>query len=148
MTLTHFGAFDWITASRSRNLNERHFPGYQQEIADFDKRPNPTNRRQKILRCSRDQVVTMLTQSRGASTETFRRHPASRGPSAVTPRHAASRGPCVETTHRRRPSRGTSTVTPWRRAIPLQKHPTVTRRRSFPLQKNVAAVTRHRAVTL
>jgi len=73
MTLTHFGAFDWITASRSRNLNERHFPGYQQEIADFDKRPNPTNRRQKILRRSRHRVVTMLTPSRGAFTETFRR---------------------------------------------------------------------------
>jgi len=42
----------------------------------------------------------MLTPSRGATAETSRRHPASRGPSTVTSRHAASRGPSVETPHR------------------------------------------------
>ena len=74
---------------------------YHKRSMNFDKR---SNRRQKIMRRSQDrgkavvkEVVTILTPSRGASTETSRRHPASRSPSTVTPRHAASRGPSVET---------------------------------------------------
>ena len=69
--------------------------------------------------------VDSIAQS---SAETPCRHPASRGPSTVTPRHAASRDRLsAETPHRHRPSHGPSTVTALHRAFPLRKHPAVTR---------------------
>ena len=82
----------------------------------MDKRPS---RRQKILRRSQDRgkavdngrVVRMLTPPRGASSETQCRHPASRGPSTVIPRHVASSGRLsAKTSRRHRPSCGPSTV--------------------------------------
>jgi len=100
---------------------------------NFNKRPN---RRQKCApqsrswQNSREKLVTMLTLSRGVSAETPRRHAASRGPSTVTPRHAGSRSYSVEIPYHHWPSSvprtAYSTVTPRRRAVPLQKHPTVT----------------------
>jgi len=79
----------WLTCNkrmkRSKKFHKR--PNRRQEYA-----PQP-----RSWQSSRQRVVTMLTPSSGAFTETLRRHPASRCPSTATPRHAASRGPFVET---------------------------------------------------